>query len=423
LSPRFRRPEGLVALGHRGYRLYFVSMLARGTAVWMLFIAIPWLAVERGATPLQLGIVSGCLFLPALFLSPFGGVLADRVDRLKVLLAAQVAAAAHSIILFGLVVTGNASLEVLAVFSLVFGALTAAELPVRQSFLTDLVPPEEVSSAVSLHATAWNTTRFVGPAIAGVVIATIGVAGCFAVSTVATALVALAVIRQRQFTRHQRSVPSSERSVLGALGDGIRYAARSPRIRWALLVLSAGGILGIQAFQTLAPLYVSQTLGLGGGAYGGFMAVWGAGALVGTMVVTLLGRGDRRAWVLAGAASLSGLLGVLSVTRSPAGAFAVAALLGLAQISMIQSAMITVQQATTDEFRGRVMGLYATLFQGTNPMGAVLAGGLATTVGVTGAMLAGAAGLAAVVVIATFGLAIGRVRIPARPGSSETLER
>src|SRR5919106_4377105 len=94
------RGEGFRALRHRGYQIYFVSMLARGTAVWMQFIALPWLAVERGATALQLGIVSACLFLPALVLSPLGGVLADRVNRLTVLFAAQVGAALHAITMF-----------------------------------------------------------------------------------------------------------------------------------------------------------------------------------------------------------------------------------------------------------------------------------------------------------------------------------
>jgi MFS family permease len=400
------RREGFRALSHRGFQIYFASMLARGTAVWMQFIAIPWLAVERGATALQLGIVSACLFLPALFLSPLGGVLADRVDRLTVLLLAQFGAAAHAIVLFVLVVSGHPSIEVLALFALLFGVLTAAELPVRQSFLTDLVPPEEVTSAVSLHATAWNTTRFVGPAIAGGLIATVGIAGCFAVATIATAIVALAVVIQRRYMRHRRSVPSTDRSVLGALRDGVRFASGSPRIRWALLLLSSGGILGVQAFQTLAPLYVSQTLGLGGGAYGAFMAVWGGGALIGTFAVTLFGRGDRRRWLIGGAFSLSALLAALAVTRWPPAAFVVAGLLGIAQISMIQNAMITVQQAATDEFRGRVMGLYSTVFQGTNPIGAILAGVLATTIGVGGAMLAGAAGLAAIVLLATVRVAV-----------------
>ena len=405
------RSEGFVALRHRGYRLYFAGMLARGIGVWMQFIAIPWLAVERGATPFELGIVSACLFLPALLISPIGGVVADRVNRLTVLLLAQVGAAIHGGLLLAFVLTGNVTIEVLALFGLLFGTLTAVELPVRQSFLTDLVPAEEVASAVSLHAMAWNTTRFLGPAIAGALIATVGVAACFAVAALSAVPVAGSVVLLRRFRRHQRSVPTADRSVLGALRDGVGFASRSPRIRWALVMLSSGGILGIQAFQTLAPLYVTETLGMGGGAFGAFMGIWGGGALVGTFAVTIFARGDRRRWLIGGGASLAALLAALAVTRWPPVAFGIAAALGFAQVSLIQNAMITVQQAATDEFRGRVMGLYTTVFQGTNPLGAMLAGILAGAVGVTGAMLTGAAGLGAMALVAAAGMSLLPIRV------------
>lgn len=399
-----RRSDGFRALRHRGYRIYFAGMLARGTCVWMQFIAIPWLAVERGASPLQLGIVSACLFLPTLFVAPLGGVLADRVNRSAVLIATQVGGAIHAVALVAVVAAGLMDITLLAIFALLFGVLSAAELPVRQSYLTDLVPADEVSSAVSLHATAWNITRFLGPGLAGLLIATVGIEACFGVAALACVLVAISVVVLRGFDRHRRSAPQVGGSVKDALLDGVRFAATQPRIRWALVLLSSAGVLGIQAFQTLAPLYVSQTLGLGGGAFGGFMSAWGAGALVGAFAVTIFGRGDRRRWLVAGAAALAILLAALSVTRWPPAAFAIAAGLGLAQISLVQSAMITVQQAATDEFRGRVMGLYVTVFQGTNPLGAVLAGVLGGTVGIAGAMLVGAAGLGAIALVAAISL-------------------
>jgi predicted MFS family arabinose efflux permease len=210
----------------------------------------------------------------------------------------------------------------------------------------------------------------------------------------------MSIVVLRGFRRHARGLPSAGGSVLGALQDGIRFAAANARIRWAMLVLAAAGVLGVQTFQTLAPLYVSQTLGLGGGAYGAFMATWGGGALLGTFAVTLFARGDRRRWVVAGASALAALLGALTIARWPPASFALAAALGVAQISTIQNAMITVQQAATDQFRGRVMGLYTTVFQGTNPIGAFLAGAIAETVGIAEAMIAGAVGLAAVALLA-----------------------
>jgi MFS family permease len=390
--------EGFRALRHRGYRIYFAGMLARGMSVWMQFIAIPWLAVERGAAPLELGIVSACLFLPTIVVAPMGGVVADRVNRSAVLLATQVGGAIHAVSLAGLVAAGVMDLPMLAVFALLFGVLSAAELPVRQSYLSDLVPPDELSSAVSLHATAWNITRFLGPGVAGLLIATVGIEACFGVAAIACVMVAASIVVLRGFDRHRRVMAPVAGSVFGALRDGMRFAAGQPRIRWALVLLSSGGVLGIQAFQTLAPLYVLQTLGLGGGAFGGFMSAWGAGALVGAFGVTIFARGDRRRWLIAGAASLATLLALLSFTRWPPAAFAIAAGLGLAQISLVQNAMITVQQSATDEFRGRVMGIYVMVFQGTNPLGAILAGTLGGTVGISGALLVGAVALGAVAI-------------------------
>lgn len=396
------RREGFSALRHRGYRIYFAGMLGRGTSVWMQFIAIPWVAVERDATPLEVGIVSACLFLPTIVVAPLGGVVADRMNRSAVLIATQLGGAVHAVALALLVAAGVMDIPLLAVFAFLFGVLSAAELPVRQSYLTDLVPPEEISSAVSLHATAWNITRFLGPGVAGLLIATVGIEACFGVAAVACVLVAVSVVVLRRFDRHRRSLPAHEGSVLGALGDGVRFAIARPRIRWALVLLSSGGVFGIQAFQTLAPLYVSQTLRLGGGAFGGFMSAWGAGALAGAFAVTVFARGDRRRWLLVGAGSLATLLAALSFTSWPPAAFAIAAGLGLAQISLVQNAMITVQQSTTDEFRGRVMGLYATVFQGTNPLGAILAGALGGTLGISGAMLVGAVGLGAIALAAAY---------------------
>ncbi len=392
--------QGFQALHHRGYRIYFTGMLARGTAVWVLFVSIPWLAVEGGASAFELGIISASLFLPALFLSPLSGVLADRVNRSSVLLVTQAAAAVHASVLAASVYLGLSSVPMLITFALLFGVITAAELPVRQSFLTDLVPIEEVPSAVSLHATAWNVTRFIGPAVAGGLIATVGVVACFVLSAVASVVVAGSIWILRRFRRHARPASPGSASVIRSLGEGVRFATRDARIRWAMFILSAAGVLGVQAFQTLAPLYTSRTLGLGGGGYGAFMAVWGAGALAGTFAVTMFARGDRRPWLLGGAAGLAVLLGALALTSWPPLAFALAGALGFAQISTIQNAMITVQQAATDRFRGRVMGLYTTVFQGTNPIGAVLAGVLAGTLGISAAMLLGAGGLAAVTALA-----------------------
>lgn len=408
------RSEGLVALRHRGYRIYFYGMLARGTGAWMMLVAIPWLAVELGATPLELGVVTACLFASTILIAPFGGVLADRVNRESVLIVNQLASVAHAAALFGLTVAGAIDIGMLAVFALVFGFMVAIELPVRQAYLTEFVPPDEVTSAVSLHATAWNVTRFIGPAVAGALIGTLGVAACFAVAGVSALVVTVALIVLSRSRHHRRPRSAPTGGVLHSLIGGVRFALSEPRVRWAMAILAGAGILGIQSFQTLAPLYVADVLVLGGGAFGAFMSAWGAGALVAAIAVTVLARGDRARWLIGGLGALTVLLAALALTAWAPAAYVIAALLGFAQIAVVQNTLVTVQFAATDEYRGRLMGLYTTVLQGSIPFGALLAGGLAAIFGVSGAMLAGAAGLGLV--------AIGAARAASSPGPSVLAE-
>lgn len=408
-SPR-RRSDGFRALRHPGYRIYFAGMLIRGTAVWMQLVSVPWFALQLGASPAQLGLVVGLQFLPSLFISPIGGVVADRLDRARVLLATQTGAFLNAGALFFLAATGQGSLVLVALLALIFGVLTAIELPARQAYLTELVPKADVTSAVSLHATAWNTTRFIGPGLAGLCIATVGVAGGFAASSLMAVVVAGSVLFLERY-RHATTARTGPASgILESLLEGARFAFAEPRIRWPLIYLAAAGALGIQAFQTLSPLYVSGSLGLGGGAYGAFMALWGAGAVVAAFLVTFLADGDRRPWLIGGGAGLAGLLGVLAAVGSPAVAFVVVIALGFAQIALAQNALVSVQHATPDAMRGRVMGLYTTIFQGLSPLGAFFAGWLAEHVGVRPAMATSAALLGIVVLAGA--IAISRTRSP-----------
>jgi MFS family permease len=397
--PPSRLPAGFRALVHPGYRLYFVGMLLRGTAVWMQLIGLPWYAVELGAGPLEVGIVSASQSLPFLFIAPLGGVIADRVERARVLIAAQAGVFLQSMVVVGLILTHSGSIPILALAGLVSGTLIAFELPVRQAYLTDLVPPEDVTSAVSLHSTAFNTTRFIGPGFAGILIAVLGVASVFATAGIFALTVAASVVIGERSKPHARVVIPTDLSIRESFVEGARFAAGEPRIRTALLFVAAGSIFGIQAFQTLAPLFVVDTLGLDGGAYGAYMAVWGAGAVVTAYVITLVASGDRRTWLFSGATALAILLAVLSRTESAPMAFILAGLLGAGQISLVTNALVTVQSAVPDALRGRVLGFYTTLYQGSAPIGAILAGTLASVVGVRMAMLAGAAALGAAVVI------------------------
>ncbi len=385
------RRSGFRALRHRAFQVYFAGMLVRGSAIWTLFVALPWYVVSAGAGAGDVGLVTALQFLPVFAIAPLGGVLGDRVNRAAVLFTTQSASAVLGVVLMVLAFNGVTDLALFAACAFVVGILIAAELPVRQAYLTELVPPEDLSSAVSLHATAWNTTRFVGPGIAGLVIAGPGIAAAFGLVAAGATLVAASMILLERIRPPHAPRPRVSESVLRSLVDGFRFAMAEPRIRWALLFVTSTGIFGIMSFQTLAPLFARDLLALGPAGYGGLFAVWGLGSVVATYVVTGIARGDRRPWLIGGSVAYAVLLAAFSFASLVAVAYALAFALGVAQIAVVQNALVTVQRAAPDAMRSRVMGLYVMVFQGSNPIGAAFAGVVAEVFDVRVAMLAAAA--------------------------------
>jgi MFS family permease len=407
--------RGFRALRFPGFRIYFVGMLFRGLAMWMPLVALPWLAVELGAGPAEVGIISGAFFLPTLVVGPLGGVLADRVDRRNVLIGAQLFAAGLSGTMWLLVLAGTQSQLLLAAASFAFGLVIAIETPVRQAYMTELVPQADVSSAASLHATAWNSTRLVGPVVAGVMIAAGGSAFPFLFAALASLTVALSFLWMDRYRERGRQRVDSSHSVLDDLRAGTAFAVREPVVRWSLLLILAAGMFGIAVFSTLAPIYVPRELGLAADGYGAFLGAAGAGALAAALLVTAFAHGDRRPWLGGGVLAMAVLIGGLAVVDSSALAFVLAFLVGAAQITLAQNALVSVHSATPDALRGRVMGLWVTVFQGSSLIGAILAGWLADVLGTRQAMIVLAAALAGIGVAAV--LAIRRTSWRLTPAS------
>jgi MFS family permease len=390
------RLHGFRAFRHPGFRIYFVGMLFRGLSMWMPLVAIPWLAVELGATPAQIGIVTGFFFLPTLVVGPMGGVLADRVERRKVLVGAQLFASGLSAAVFMLVATESQTLAILAVASFGFGTLIAIEVPVRQAYMTEMVPKADMSSAASLHATAWNTTRLLGPVLAGIMIATIGPASPFAFAAAASLLVALSFLWMDRYREKGRQRADRSHSVMSDLRAGLAFAMRDPVVRLSLALIWAAAMFGMATYTTLAPLYAQEELGLGADGYGAFLGAAGAGALTAALLVTAFAHGDRRNWLIAGTLSMAALVAAIALAQSTTLVFIFAFLLGASQIVLAQNALVSVHAATPDDLRGRVMGIWVMTFQASSLFGAIFSGWLADLVGVRAAMLAGAFALALV---------------------------
>jgi len=394
------RLRGFRALRWPGFRIYFVGMLLRGLAMWMPLVALPWLAVELSATPAEVGIITGAFFLPTLLVGSLGGVLADRVERRDVLVGAQLVAAALSGLMCLIVVSGWQSMAILATASFAFGLIIAIEVPVRQAFMTELVARPDISSAASLHATAWNSTRFVGPVVAGLMIATIGSASPFLFAALASLGVSLSFLWMDRYRETGRQRVDRSQSILADLRAGASFAMAEPVVRWSLLLIWAAAMFGMATFSTLAPIYAPQELGLGAAGYGAFLGAAGAGALAAAVLVTTFAHGDRRPWLSVGVLAMAALVGGMAIATSAEVVFVLAFLLGAAQITLAQNALVSVHSATPDTLRGRVMGLWVTCFQGSSLFGSILAGWLADSFGVRAAMLFGASALALIGLVA-----------------------
>lgn len=400
-QPPTRRPDrgrlrGFRALHHPGFRIYFAGMIFRGLAMWMPLVALPWLAVELGATPGQVGIVTGFFFLPTFFVGPIGGVLADRVERRTVLILSQLFASALSATIFLLILSESQTLPMLAAASFGFGLLIAVEVPVRQAFMTEMVPIRDISSAASLHATAWNSTRLLGPVLAGVMVATIGAASPFLFAAVASLVVSASFLWMDRYREPGRQRADSSHSILSDLRAGASFVVHEPVVGLSLVLIWAAAMLGMSTFTTLAPIYVQSELSLGADGFGAFLGASGAGALTAALLVTTFAHGDRRAWLSVSVMAMAVLVAGIGLTRSTEVVFVLAFLLGAAQISLAQNALVSVHSATPDVLRGRVMGIWVMTFQGSSLFGSVLSGWLADVLGVRSAMLIAAFALAVV---------------------------
>ena len=396
--------SGFGALRYAGFRIYFIGMLMRGAAMWMPLVAIPWLAVEAGATAAEIGAITAVFFLPTIFIGALGGVLADRAERRNVLIMTQTAAAVLSALVFLVVISDTSSLLTLGLAMMGFGALIAVEVPVRQAFMIEMVPRTEIASAASLHATAWNVTRLFGPVLAGLLIAVVGPSAPFALAAVVSLVVALSIVWMDRYREPSRHRVSTTKSIAADLKEGFEFVIGEPTVRWSFLLIAAIATFGISTFVTLSPLFATEDLSLGADGFGAFVGASGAGAVAAALLVTAFVKGDRRPWLIVGAGGMALILALMSLVDILALAFVFAFLMGAAQITVAQNALVSVQQATPDDIRGRVMGLWVMVFQGSSLFGAILAGFMAELAGVRTAFFISAVALGLITLAVAVGL-------------------
>ncbi|MBV9898191.1 MAG: MFS transporter [Chloroflexi bacterium] len=372
--------RGWRALRHPNYRLYFFGQVVSQSGTWLQRIAQAWLVLDLANSPAALGVLTVFQFTPALLLSLVAGVVADRVGKQRLIMITSTLEAVQALALAAVTLSGAVQLWHVYVLAFLLGLFTTFETPARQAFVSDLVPREDIQSAVALNSSVFNAARIVGPGIGGVVLAAWGAGWAFALNGVSfvAVLAALAMLDTSKLYGRR----SAARGALWTqVWDGVRHAAHAPSLAFPLALLAVVGMLGYN-FGVVLPLLARYTLDIGAVGFGALNAAMGVGSLLGALLLTPhLPPGTRT--VALAALGFSGVLLAVALVPWYAAILGLLGLLGLISVSYSTSTNTTLQLASGEAYRGRILSLYTLLFMGTTPIGGAVTGLLADSLGIT----------------------------------------
>ena len=353
------------------YRRYFAGQLVSVSGNWMQMVAEVWLMLTLTGSGVAVGMTTALQFLPILLFGAWGGVLADRFSKRRLLMVTQALMALPALALFAIVSAGT--VEPWMVLALVFvrGTINAVDNPTRQAFAIEMVGPERLVNAVSLNSVLIHASRLFGPALAALIIAFAGVGPCFALNVLTFAAMVFALWRMDP--AELREPPGAVRE-RGAVRAGLRYVRRTPALAVPLALMALVGTFGLN-FHVVLPLLARFSFEGDASAYASLVAAMGVGSVIGALLTGARGRADAR--LIAGAALAFGVLALLAAAMpSLALEIPVLALIGAAAVSFAAAINSTLQLAVEPEMRGRVMALYSIVFLGSTPIGGPLAGWL-----------------------------------------------
>ncbi len=378
---------------HYNYRLFFGGQIVSLAGSWMQNVALAWLVLSLSRSPLAVAMLLFCRFAPYTLFGLFAGSIVDRVDTRRLVVWTQVAAMLTSAALAVVTLTGTATLPIVFALATLGGVTLVLDAPARQVLTFEMVGPRELPNAVALNSGLLNASRVIGPAIAGVLIASAGVGVCFVVNTFSfvAVLVALLAMRESELfpVEHDRAT-----TVLAGTREGLSFAWRDSEIRAVLVVVTCVGLVGFN-FNTLVPLLASDTLHVDARAFGLLSAAFGLGAFAGAIATASSRRASFGAF-RAGALGFSVLLFALAPVHEARLAGVILFGIGAAFTLFAANANALVQLASPGHLRGRLVALYLFAFVGLAPLGSLLSGTL-VEVGGTGLafVVAGTVGLAA----------------------------
>ena len=398
-AARSRLPRALSSLRHRNFRLFWTGQLISLIGTWMQGVAQAWLVLQLTGDPLALGIVAAAQFSPVIVFGLFAGVLADAIPKRTALVGTQVGAMVLALALGLLVSTGSVQVWHVYLLAVLLGVVNAFDMPIRQSFVVEMVGRRDIVNAVALNSGVFNGTRIVGPAIAGLLIAGVGLDWCFYINALSYVAVIVGLLRMRpaELLPVERSgLQRNWRSVADQLVEGLRYVRGSGPVLVALIVL---GVVATVALNTpvLIPVLARDVLGGNAETFGFLMAASGIGSVLSSVSIAFGQRPTMRLLLLGATAVGVAMIG-LGLSRDLYLSLALMLLAGWGTIAMAATTNSLIQLSVPDLLRGRVMSVYTTVFAGSVPLGGLFAGSIAALAGVPAALATG--GVLALVTVA-----------------------
>ena len=371
-------PHPLRALRSRDFRIYFAGQLVSVAGTWMQQIAMAWLAYKLTNSALVLGLLGFASQVPILLFAPLGGVWSDRVDRRRLMMTTQALAMLQALTLALLAWQGWATPALLLGLAFVLGCINAVDVPARQSLVVHLVSDRtQLPNAIALNSFMMNATRFVGPALAGFIVAWAGEAVCFLLNAVSylAVLVALAAL-------HTRPGGGASKPALHALREGLDYTFSHRDIRLFLLLVAAVSFL-VAPYVVMMPLYARTVLAGDARTFGLLVSSAGAGSLLASLLLASRVSIDGLAQRVTLAAILAGVaLALFALTRVPVLAYPILMALGFSVVLVAAGSNTLLQSWVRDDMRGRVMAIFSVAFLGIAPLGSLATGSLAHVLGI-----------------------------------------
>lgn len=380
------RRQTFAALDNPNYRRYTAGQGVSMIGTWMQAIAQSWLVLQLTGSATALGLVIALQTLPILVLGPYAGVVADRFDKRRLMIGLQSAMGVLALLLGVLTITDTVELWQVYVLAFLLGINNCFENPARQAFVLEMVGPGDLRNAVGLNSVLINVARAVGPAVAGIVIATGGIGLCFLINAASFVAVVVSLVR---LDVDALSRPAPTPRAPGQLREGLAYVRRTPELAVPLLMMALVGCLAYE-FQVVLPVVAQETFDGDASTYGFLTAAMGAGAVVGGLAVAARGRTGLGSLVVSSAAFGVAMLGA-AIAPNLVVALVAMALVGATSVAFLATGNSTLQLASAPDMRGRVMALWAVAFLGSTPIGGPIAGFVSQHLGGRAGLALGAA--------------------------------